>query len=321
MAALSPSPSCPPSSSSAGATGSSVYDSSKEKTNFTRLARLLIDRGTEVLRKFLDFLYLPEALNNVLKKSRAKFQHLKSKRVIFDDQWEKLFPPSGDVSDSKTFDITLLHLLIREVCYLPAPLTGWHKMPAEDDNSLEASITRIKCFRNELCHSVSTCIRNDEFEDKWNKIASSLETIEIGTCRQKIQGLKNDPIDDDTRQLVEEQVEQWRKFQQQEELGPISQLDSHLPDMPPLFGRLKELQQVREYVESGAVSVVLITGGPGFGKTTVAKTVAHDLAKRGNGRTVLFCRLLSKKKFNEVATAMIHSCGKIHTQLPENPAQ
>ena len=321
MAASSPSSSP---SSSAGATGPSVYDSSKEKANGTRLARLLIDGGTEVLRKFLDFLYIPEALDNVLKKNRAKFQYLKSKRVIFDDQWEKLFPPSGDTPDSKTFDITLLHLLIREVCYLPAPLTGWHKMPAEDDESLGANITRIKCFRNELCHSVSTCIPNDEFEDKWNKIALSLEAIEIGVYRQKIQGLKNDPIDDGTRQLVEERVGQWQKLQQQEELIPISQLDSYLPNMPPeerMFGRSQELQQVIEYVENGAVSVVLITGGPGFGKTTVAKTVAHELAKQDSGKAVLFCRLLSKKTFNEVATEMIYSCAKIHTQLPENPAQ
>ena len=40
-------------------------------------------------------------------------------------------------------------------------------------------------------------------------------------------------------------------------------------------------------------------------------------------KTVVFCRLLSKKTFNEVATEMIHSCGKIHTQLqlPEHPDQ
>ena len=260
----------------------------------------------------------------MLKKNRAKFQYLKSKRVIFDDQWQKLFPSSGDPPDSKTFDITLLHLLIREVCYLPVPLTGWHKMPAEDDESLEANVTRIKCFTNELCDSVSTGISNYEFEDKWNKIASSLEAIKISVYRQKIQGLKNDHIDDGTRQLVEDQVEQWQKLQQKDEFEPISQLGSYVPDMLPqerMFGRSQELQQVREHVESGTFSVVLITGGPGFGKTTLAKEVARDLAKPENGKTVLFCRLLSKKTFNAVATEMIHSCGKIYTQLPKRPDQ
>ena len=175
-----------------------------------------------------------------------------------------------------------------------------------------------------MCHSVSTAVPNDEFDDKWNKIASSLEAIEIGVCRQKLQRLREDPIDHGTRQSVEQQLELWRKLQQQEE--PISQLDSYLPDMPAqerMFGRSVELHQVRKHVQSETVSVVLITGGPGFGKTTLAKAVAYDLAKPENGKTVVFCRLLSKKTFNEVATEMIHSCGKIHTQLqlPEHPVQ
>ena len=99
--------------------------------------------------------------------------------MIFDGQWEKLFPSSGDPPDAETFDIMLLHLLIRELCNLPAPIKGWHKMPADDDETLPACITRIKCFRNELCHSHSTGIPNSEFEDKWNKISSFLKVIEL----------------------------------------------------------------------------------------------------------------------------------------------
>ena len=227
-----------PTSTTGCATGSTVYDASEEKTNGTRLARLLIDVGTHVLRKFLHSIYPPETLENVLTKNRARLQILKTRKVIFDRQWEHLFPPpSADPPDSTKFDITLLHLLIREICYLPAPLTGWHKMPAEDDESLEANITRIKCFRNELCHSVSTGVPKGEFEDKWKKISAALEAIEIHTCRQNIQGLKNDSIDHGTRRAVEEQVEQWR---QQEEVEPISELCSCLPDKitdERMFGR------------------------------------------------------------------------------------
>ena len=195
-------------------------------------------------------------------------------------------------------------------------------MPAEDDESLEANVTRIKCFRNELCHSVSTGVPNDVFDDKWKKISAALEAIEIHVYRKKIQGLKNDSIDHRTRRKVEDQVEQWRK--QQEEAEPISEPCSYLPDKIPderMFGRSQEVQQVKEYVQNETFSVVVITGGPGFGKTTVVKALAHELAKPENRKTVLFCSLLSKKLFNEVATEMIHSCGKIYTQLPENPGQ
>ena len=117
--------------SSSDSGSGSVFDTSEEKTNGTRLARLLIDGGTHVLRKFLDSVYPePTLLANELKKNRTKL-----KGVIFKEQYEMLFPTSG-LPDSKEFDITLLHLLIREVCYLPAPLTGWHKMPADDEAKL-----------------------------------------------------------------------------------------------------------------------------------------------------------------------------------------
>ena len=312
------------SSSSGAAIASSVFDVTEEKTNGTRLARLLIDGGTYVLRRFLHSMYPLETLEHVLQKNLPQLQRLKSKRVIFDDQWEKLFPLSGNPLDAETFDITLSHLLIRELCNLPAPITGWHTMPADDDDSLPACIARIKGFRNELCHSHSTGIPNSEFEDKWNKISSSLKLIELEVYGKTIQRLKNDPIDHDTSRAVEEEVEQWRYLQQQENDERIYELCSYLPDKLPedrMFGRSQEINQAKEYLQSEAVSVVVISGGPGFGKTTVAGAVAHELARPENGKTVLFCSLLSKETFNEVATEMIHSCGKTPTQLPENPEQ
>ena len=317
---MATSSSIPLSSSDSGS--GSVFDTSEEKTNGTRLARLLIDGGTHVLRKFLDSVYPePTLLANELKKNRIKFQTLKSKGVIFKEQWEMLFPTSG-LPDSKEFDITLLHLLIRELCCLKAPRTGWHKIPADDDQSMEANIARIKCFRNELFHSKSTSIPNNEFEDKWNIIVSSLEAIKIGVYRKKIQALKNDSIDHKTQKRVDEEVEKWQQFQEPEDIKPISQLESYFPDIQePMFGRSQELQEVVEIIEGGTFPVVLITGGPGFGKTTLAIAVAHELVKSDDMRKVLFCRLLSKKTFNEVAIEMIHLCGKSYAQPPEYPDQ
>ena len=240
-----------------------------------------------------------------------------------------LFPASGGPPDSRTFDISLLHLLLREICHLTAPSTGWHNMPAEDDDSLGANITRIKCFRNELCHGVSTEFPNAEFEDKWKEIASSLEEIEIYVLRKRLveemEALKNDPIDHDTKRSLEEQSEEWNKMQEQERIHSSSfSPRSCLPDRIPekhVFGRNQEIEHVKKMAEGGDVPVVLVTGGPGFGKTTVAKGVAHELAKSEKEATVSFCSLLTKTNFNEVAVEMINSCETISTQVPENPGQ
>ena len=140
----------------------SLFAVSEEKTNGTRLKRLLVDGGTHALREVLHSIYPYDKLQVVLSKNRRKLQSLR----IYDSQREKLFPPSGDPPDSDTFDISLLHLLIREICNLTAPLTGWHKIPVEGDDSVEANIARIKCFRNELCHVTSTSVPNNVFEEK-----------------------------------------------------------------------------------------------------------------------------------------------------------
>ena len=60
------------------------------------------------------------------------------------------------------------------------------------------------------------------------------------------------------------------------------------------------------------------TGGPGFGKTTVANNVGHELVAIPEN-AVLFCSLRSLATVNDVATSMILTCSKNHFQPPENP--
>ena len=188
-------------------TGSSVYDTSEEKTNGLRLLTLLVEGGTAILRKFLYFVYPTENLQVVLNKNEAKLQRLKSKGVIFAIQWEMLFPPSGDPPNAEVFDIKLLHLPLRNICYLKAPSTGWHEMPPHDDDSPEANIVRIKCYDgNDLSHRASTEISNGEFEDIWTKITSTIVALEESVLWKKIKALKTDPIDRKTQQHLEEKV-------------------------------------------------------------------------------------------------------------------
>ena len=255
-----------------------------------------------------------------MKKNSLRLAQLKSKRVICDDDWEKLFPASGDPPNADKFDITLLHLLIREFSNLPKPAKGWHKLPDETDDSIQANIARIKCFRNELSHRSSTAICESEFEEKWNLISSSLERIQAYIHKKNIQRIKNDPIDGNKCQTLEDIIKKWRQLDQ-EESKSIYERSSNLPDQrseESVYGRFNEIALVKDNVKNEGIAVVLITGGPGFGKTTVARMAAQKLKE--DGQTVLFCSLHGKNTFEEVATEMILSCRVMPGNLPDNLA-
>jgi len=85
-----------------------------------------------------------------------------------------------------------------------------------------------------------------------------------------------------------------------------------------VFGRSEEIRQVTEAIQTKGVATVVITGGPGFGKTTVANKVAHELVGVCKN-TVLYCPIRSKTTVDDVATSMILACNKNHSHPPRNP--
>ena len=87
-----------------------------------------------------------------------------------------------------------------------------------------------------------------------------------------------------------------------------------------VIGRSKELKEITAAIGTESVAAVLVTGGPGIGKTAVAMEVHHKLVSNGNEeRTVLFCSLRSKAAIAEVATSMILPCSANLSQPPEHP--
>ena len=163
-----------------------------EKANFTRLCRLLVDKGTEALKNALDAIHPPGSLPGVLNANRKSLLRLRF-RVINSHQWDLLFPPSGNLPDSKTFDVTLLNVLLRNICGLPPPATGWDKTPPVTDISQEANITRIKLFRNQIyAHVSSTLVDDTAFENLWQDISRAL--VQLKTPPKEIDDLKTGPL-------------------------------------------------------------------------------------------------------------------------------
>ena len=179
--------------------------SSVEKANGAKLNRLLIDGGTTVLRTVFDSYHPPANLAADLNANYLTLNKLLKKKVLHKLQWDLLFPPGGATPDSKTFDITLLFLLLTNICGLCPPPSGWHKPPPSSDTSLEANLARIKLYRNELYgHVTSTGVQTAAFNAKWQEISAVL--VAVGLDPAEAVRIKSAPSGEDYISAVAEWV-------------------------------------------------------------------------------------------------------------------
>ena len=183
--------------------------SSVEKTNGNKLSRLLIDGGTTVLRNIFDSHHPPAnlAANLSSKHIHSILTKLRHRKILNGSQWDKLFPPpGGGTPNSINFDITLLFLLLRNICGLHPPLSGWDRMPPVSDTSREANLARIKCYRNELYgHVTTTGIQTSVFDVKWQEVSCIL--VSLGLSQSEVDRLKREPCGEDYVSAVTE----WMK--------------------------------------------------------------------------------------------------------------
>ena len=183
--------------------------SSKQTTNYARLCRLLVDGGTKALRHTFDKLHSPVNLFDVLKAGsshHSTLQSLKKKRTSNDTQWVKLYPSPHSSITSGDFDITLLMVLLRNVCGLAAPATGWDSLPPALDSSVEANIARVKYYRNTVYgHASQASVDDPTFNSLWRDISAAL--IALGVDAAAIAKLKTETMDPDTEKHYSEAKE------------------------------------------------------------------------------------------------------------------
>lgn len=196
------------------ATPSEVFLSTHEKENFQRIARLLICGGTSLLRKKFDQIRPPHSLAIKLKNPIYK-KKLKEAKLT-KPQWESLYLTSGDCGTSADFDISLLFKLLRTICNLTPPATGWDDLPPDTDHSLSAELVRIRVYRNQLCHGYSNLeVSDKEFRSLWNDVSMALEGIarSIGSTdedewKKSISKLFTDPLTPEAERNVK-QLKEW----------------------------------------------------------------------------------------------------------------
>jgi len=186
--------------------------SSKETTNFARLCRLLVDVGTQTLRDTIDGIHAPATLHTVLARNRTMLQSLRIRKIINPTQWGKLFPAIPNSVSSRDFDVTLLMVLLRNICGLLSPITGWDALPAATDVSREADIARVKYFSNTVyAHAQHASVDDVTFNTYWQNIRDTL--VRLGGVKYKaaIDNLETECMDPDIEDHYKELLSQWKK--------------------------------------------------------------------------------------------------------------
>ena len=204
------------------ATGSSpsaadeALSTTDEKANFQRLTRLLMRGGLALLREVFDSIYPPANLPAVLSNPvmRTQLQTLRRNKVLTHPEWNCLYNPSGPGTYGKStdFDISLLCKLLRAICSLTPPATGWDILPNSTDHILEADLVRIKFYRNKIYgHNHSMEISNADFEKLWMEISEALLRIPGGISSAKrdewkkaIEKFFREPLTPDAKKCVDE---------------------------------------------------------------------------------------------------------------------
>jgi len=194
-----------------------VLSSTREKANFQRVARLLISGGTSLIRETFDGLCPPSYLLKILK-TRATKEQL-SLANLTKPQWDRLYPSPGVYGKSADFDVTLLFRLLRTICSLTPPATGWDARPEREDHSLAADLVRIKYYRNSVYGHVSQNmeITDDKFPQLWQDISEALLRIakQIGSRKKRawqkaIDNFLTDPLTAEDERNVQELL-RWYK--------------------------------------------------------------------------------------------------------------
>ena len=198
----------------------SPFASSTETTNYARLCRLLVDLGYEALRHTFDKVNPPSTLHKVLLSHKPTLEALhtgssigkkKVKKVLNPTQWGKLYPVHSPVT-SASFDITLLTVLLRNICGLSPPTEGWDSLPPSTDTSTADDIARVRYYRNTVYgHASQASVNDARFNAYWQEIREVLVRLGGTSFRGYIDNLEHDTMDPDMEEHFRELMKQWKK--------------------------------------------------------------------------------------------------------------
>ena len=195
------------------AAASPTFPTSRETTNYARLCVLLVDVSSQVLRGTFDRIRPRGRLDSVLgtPPTSDMLKSLLKRKVLNPSQWSILYPAIKSSVSSEKFDITLLMVLLRNICGLTPPAAGWDALPSPTDVNCEDDLARIKYYRNTVYgHAAQASVDDANFNNYWMKISDTLVRLGGAVYEAAIDGVKYDCMDPEMEEHYIELLKQWK---------------------------------------------------------------------------------------------------------------
>ncbi|XP_052103708.1 uncharacterized protein LOC127737213 [Mytilus californianus] len=107
-----------------------------------------------------------------------------------------------DVPDSKSFDVTLMILLMRNLTPMNPPLCGFDKLPSDLETTQAADLARIKHYRNELAHLQNCKVDTAFFTTAWTDITGAIHRLGGQQMKEECEHLKTKQLDQSNQELI-----------------------------------------------------------------------------------------------------------------------
>lgn len=143
--------------------------------NYLRLCLLITVLCGDLFRIILSIYIKPSNLRSELDKNRTKLE-----KNLNTAQKNLIYPPAGNAFlTTKDCDISVIYILLRNICNIPSHNAGWGNPPAKGDNSIAACIERIRLQRNLiLAHCTNGMVEELMFKNHWDELRNAVVQIE-----------------------------------------------------------------------------------------------------------------------------------------------
>ncbi|CAG2226199.1 unnamed protein product [Mytilus edulis] len=175
---------------------------SQEEENYVRMSLLMTGISPRAARALFDREFAPACLDSSLKREYNKLRDLQKRRIINQQQWNLLFPRFPDVVDSKTFDVTLMITLLRNLTDLTPCNGDYDMLPSPNESTPTSDLARIKCYRNMLAHLDEGKLDNSKFIKAWNDITGAVGRLGGQSMKQECDNLKTKILDQTNQEIM-----------------------------------------------------------------------------------------------------------------------